>query len=88
MPSKTPHKFSGQGIWIDTNGRAVTLFLEGDYSMAVSELWSSSANVGAGVRWQKCLRGFSFFLAADYNTHLDSERLEGRSGTVGFWMSW
>jgi hypothetical protein len=88
MPSKTPHGLSGQGIGLDTNECAVTLSLEDGYSMAVSERWSSLADVGASVRWQKCLRGFSLFLASDYNIHLYSEPLEGRRGTVGFWVSW
>nr|GFD52910.1 hypothetical protein [Tanacetum cinerariifolium] len=47
-----------------------------------SEHTSSSADVGVGVV-AKVSSDVSVYLAVDYNTNLDSETLEGGSGTLG-----
>ncbi|MFJ3483542.1 autotransporter outer membrane beta-barrel domain-containing protein [Pseudomonas sp. NPDC090202] len=48
---------------------------------------ASSADVGAGVV-AKLSSGVSVYLAVDYDTSLDSEKLDGTSGTVGVRVSW
>lgn len=48
---------------------------------------SSSADVGVGVV-AKLSASVSVYLATDYSTHLDSNTLEGLSGTAGVRMSW
>ncbi|WP_062378698.1 autotransporter family protein [Pseudomonas abietaniphila] len=48
---------------------------------------SSFADVGVGVV-AKVSSSVSLYLAMDYDTHLDSEALEGASGTLGVRVSW
>ncbi|SDG89768.1 autotransporter outer membrane beta-barrel domain-containing protein [Pseudomonas abietaniphila] len=52
-----------------------------------SEHKSSSADVGVGVV-AKVSSSVSVYLAVDYDTNLDSETLEGGSGTFGVRVSW
>ncbi|WP_448650977.1 autotransporter family protein [Pseudomonas fluorescens] len=48
---------------------------------------SSTADIGAGVV-ARLSASVSVYLAADYNTHLDSNALEGVSASAGVRMSW
>jgi outer membrane autotransporter protein len=48
---------------------------------------STSADVGVGVV-AKVSSNVSLYLAVDYDTHLDSQELEGGSGTLGVRVSW
>jgi outer membrane autotransporter protein len=48
---------------------------------------SSSADIGAGVV-AKVSDSVSLYLAVDYNANLDTETLEGSSGTLGVGVSW
>jgi outer membrane autotransporter protein len=48
---------------------------------------SSSADVGVGVV-AKVSSSVSLYLAVDYDTHLDSQELEGGSGTLGVRVGW
>lgn len=48
---------------------------------------SSTADLGVGIV-AKLSSDISVYLAADYNTNLDSNQLEGVSGNLGIRMSW
>ena len=52
-----------------------------------SEHRSSSADIGLGVMAKLSPR-VAIYLSADYNTHLDSQAMEGMQGSLGLRMSW
>ncbi|MDQ0740609.1 outer membrane autotransporter protein [Pseudomonas sp. W4I3] len=58
-----------------------------DVDRIKSDHKSSSADVGVGVV-AKLSSAVSVYLAADYNTNLDGNALEGVSGNAGVRMSW
>lgn len=58
-----------------------------DVNRIKSEHKSSSADLGAGVV-AKLSSSVSVYLAADYNTNVDTNELEGISGSLGLRMSW
>ncbi|MNN87079.1 hypothetical protein D3C81_2045830 [compost metagenome] len=52
-----------------------------------SEHESSTANLGLGLV-AKLSSSVSVYTSVDYNTHLDSNDMDGVSGTLGLRMSW
>ena len=58
-----------------------------DVDRIKSDHKASTVDVGAGVV-ARLSSTVSVYLAADYNTHLDSNAMEGVSGTAGVRMSW
>jgi outer membrane autotransporter protein len=58
-----------------------------DVDRIKSDHKSSSADLGVGVV-ARLSSAVSVYLAADYNTNLDSNELEGVSGNAGIRMSW
>ena len=58
-----------------------------DIDRIKSEHESSSADLGVGLV-AKLSSSVSVYMGADYNTHLDSNDLDGVSGNLGLRMSW
>ena len=58
-----------------------------DIDRIKSEHESSSADLGVGLV-AKLSSSVSVYMGADYNTHLDSNDLDGVSGNLGMRMSW